>query len=691
MGLDDSHGRLEGDLEDYADDSAAERRAMAEGQNWLAGQAGAAVRIAAPRAGENLVVESEAGVTYLLDFSPEEVRFLVEGEDVVVLLGGEDEAGSRIVFLKLAGMADEADAPLLQLSGVDYDVDALLEMTLALPQTPAPLPQNPAGPPVETEGGADGATAKGSGATQYQDNLGETAVSEAIGVLTDVDAPSGATEVFSSGTVFNGLPQLVSDAPDAFVAPVTSPASGPSVEILSGQVIDGYIANATVFRDANGNGKLDDGEVFTTTDINGNFSLTGGKGPLVAVGGTDVSTGLAFEGVLKAPEGSTVITPLTTLVQQLVEDGTEAKAAESQVKKALGIDEKFDLNNTDPVNAAAGGDTEALKVVKAGIEVANTATQVKAAIEGAGGNDKEAASDAAYDAIAENIGEKGEDTDLGDSTQVAEVLNDAARNHQQNTGENPAFDANDVENATNVIAATNTAIKSIVVDDNSEATEVLTDLAQVAKVAQGKGSEAIEQAVEQNDDSADDSYDDATEIKTEADGEAVGDVDGADSLTEGADSFTGGEAGESFDGLGGDDTLFGAGGSDAISGGAGNDYIDGGTDNDVLAGGAGNDTLLGGAGNDDIIGHSGSDSIDGGAGTDVVRYDADVSGFTFAGGPGGAILVTDTATGDTDTITNVESLTFGETRVLMVGTGHPFASIQDAIDAADEGDVILVC
>jgi hypothetical protein len=49
---------------------------------------------------------------------------------------------------------------------------------------------------------------------------------------------------------------------------------------------------ATVFADADGDGELDDGESSTTTDANGTFVLTGGSGPLVAFGGTDISTGL---------------------------------------------------------------------------------------------------------------------------------------------------------------------------------------------------------------------------------------------------------------------------------------------------------------------------------------------------------------------------------------------------------------
>ena len=687
---------MEQDAADVQSATPSEQEHLASAQQQLHGQAQAAVEVAAPKAGEIITIVSEPGAVYALDVLAEDARFLVDGEDIVLIFDadGDGTADSRIVFLELAGMADEADAPLLQVAGVDYDVSALLEVALSLPEgaEPGSLPQTPAGPPAETAGGESSPAAKGGGATQYQDNLGETAVSEAIDALGGVGAPIGVAGI-SSGSVFTGLPLLVSDAPEIFVA--SSPVSGdggPTVETVAGQVVDGYIANATVFRDANGNGELDEGEVFGTTDINGNFSLTGGSGPLIALGGTDVSTGLAFEGVLKAPEGATVITPLTTLVQQLVEGGADAGAAETQVKEALGIDEGFDLNNTDPVAAAADGDTEALEVVKAGIQVANTATQVKAALEGAGATDTEAASNAAFQAIAEKITEEGSDTDLGNDSQIGDVLSDAAQTHQDNTGETTADDLSqdDIDNATSVITTTNEVVEDIEIDENSDAVEVLTDLAEVAQVAQDDASEAIEQAVENDDGSAVEDFDDTTEIEDAADNAEVGDVDGADVLDDGDNVTVGGDGGDSFDGLGGNDNISGGGGTDAISGGAGNDTLDGGDGADVLQGGAGDDSILGGAGNDDIIGNAGSDTIDGGTGTDVARYDAEVSGFTFAGGPSGETLVTETATGDIDTITNVESLTFGDTTVLMVGTGHPFDTIQDAIDAADDGDVILV-
>ena len=133
--------------------------------------------------------------------------------------------------------------------------------------------------------------------------------------------------------------------------------------------IHGYISGGTVFADANNNGVLDGGEVSTTTDANGNFTLAAGAAPLVSFGGTDISTGLAFTGTLKAPAGSTVVTPLTTLVSDL--GGNTAK-----VLTALGLPGGTNLSTLDPVAAAQGGNPAALLAVA---QIYGTASLVGAA------------------------------------------------------------------------------------------------------------------------------------------------------------------------------------------------------------------------------------------------------------------------------------------------------------------------
>ena len=113
-------------------------------------------------------------------------------------------------------------------------------------------------------------------------------------------------------------------------------------------VSDGYISGAIIFADVNGNGKLDDGEASTTSDANGKFTPFGEVAPLVASGGTDISTGLPFEGTLQAPWGSTAITPLTTLVSGLQSTAAlSLNDAQQKVTAALGLPDNISLTTLD--------------------------------------------------------------------------------------------------------------------------------------------------------------------------------------------------------------------------------------------------------------------------------------------------------------------------------------------------------
>jgi hypothetical protein len=60
---------------------------------------------------------------------------------------------------------------------------------------------------------------------------------------------------------------------------------------LSSKALDGYLKNATVFADANGDGIQNADEATAITDEYGNFELMNAKGTIVVSGGTDLSTG----------------------------------------------------------------------------------------------------------------------------------------------------------------------------------------------------------------------------------------------------------------------------------------------------------------------------------------------------------------------------------------------------------------
>jgi hypothetical protein len=143
---------------------------------------------------------------------------------------------------------------------------------------------------------------------------------------------------------------------------------------VSGVVQDGYVAGASLFVDRNGNGRPDTGEdTGLVTDSTGGFSGTvTGNGALIAVGGTNVDTGLRNTLTLTAPQGAAVISPVTTLVQTLVgTQGLSVAQAQTQVARAFGVS-GVDLLTFDPLSA--GSTAQGLAVQKANAQVALTAT-----------------------------------------------------------------------------------------------------------------------------------------------------------------------------------------------------------------------------------------------------------------------------------------------------------------------------
>ncbi len=151
-----------------------------------------------------------------------------------------------------------------------------------------------------------------------------------------------------------------------------------------GHAIQGYISGATVFADTNGNGVLDPGEASTTTNATGGFALLGGTGPLVAFGGTDTSTNLPFTGRLTAPSGSTVVTPLTTLVQALTTGANplSVTAAEQAVLTTLGLSLPggADLDHFDSIAGLLAGASGAAAAYAADTQVYDTVRMAAAAL-----------------------------------------------------------------------------------------------------------------------------------------------------------------------------------------------------------------------------------------------------------------------------------------------------------------------
>jgi hypothetical protein len=155
----------------------------------------------------------------------------------------------------------------------------------------------------------------------------------------------------------------------------------------------GYLANALVFADANGDGVLDNGEAWAYTDANGNFTLNGGSGPLVVTGGTDTSTGLPFTGTLSAPIGSTDISALTTLANDLTQRTGNIDGSITQVQAALGLSGQIDVTTMDPITGTQNGDSTSAAVYVDMAKVMDTVELISAAFAGIGASGSTAGND----------------------------------------------------------------------------------------------------------------------------------------------------------------------------------------------------------------------------------------------------------------------------------------------------------
>lgn len=133
---------------------------------------------------------------------------------------------------------------------------------------------------------------------------------------------------------------------------------------VQGKVFDGYLQNATVFIDNNANGRLDSGEISTTTDDQGNFLFLGQvpQGQLVSTGGIDSITGLPFNGQLSAVQGASLISPFTTLTNKLITQGFAETLVEAEqiVFQGLAVT-PVDLSTFDPFALALDSNSTPLE------------------------------------------------------------------------------------------------------------------------------------------------------------------------------------------------------------------------------------------------------------------------------------------------------------------------------------------
>ncbi|WP_298804533.1 hypothetical protein [uncultured Lentibacter sp.] len=334
------------------------------------------------------------------------LRLAVGGSAMVLVLLGAQDASAQSAVVDIAGLEGVASAA--------QQADGSLLITLDNGET-IRIPQG-----SYTVGAAGDIVVSEAVAQQVADIM--AAGLEGGATLTAGMAAGGAVGVGALAALGGGSSGAA--APSTPAAPVFN---------TGGRVVDGYLVNATVFRDLNGNEALDAGEPTTTTDSEGNWTLAESSAnpsaKLISFGGIDAATGKAFTGVLTAPADADVITPLTTLVQSLVEkraaEGNDISVADAsaQLATALGLSGQ-NLLELDPIeaieNGAGDSDADAFKAA------AKVAAVINAAAAGAA--DDAAAldgSERATGSLAESLLASGDDSALEDTAAIGAALESA--------------------------------------------------------------------------------------------------------------------------------------------------------------------------------------------------------------------------------------------------------------------------
>ncbi|MCY7338810.1 MAG: hypothetical protein LH465_02470 [Sphingomonas bacterium] len=462
--------------------------------------------------------------------------------------------------------------------------------------------------------------------------------------------------------------QVVTISNGAFMLAETSVGSNmltlaAVIDPLAGIVADGYVEGATLFIDTNGNKVLDAGEAWTVTGVGGSFTLNVNQaGTLVAIGGINADTLLANTMTLAAPSGSSVVNPLTTLIQAVVVLGggtTTVAQAQVQVLAALGLNSGINLLTYDLL--AHGNDPVALAAQKAAAMIANLISAAEGTV-GAPPTTEAALIGALAGLVVGTSA--GSTINLANAATLTPLLTTALPG-VANVGaiaSEVALESQIISNAATLAGIATAQVDAHTIDYSLDnvingtvgndqlsglgGNDSLYGLAGNDLLDGGTGNDLLDGGTGNdlldggagNDDmrggTGNDIYvvDGAGDQVTENANEGTDTVRSSVSHTLGANvenlellglalNGTGNTLDNVINGTAGNNQLFGLGGNDSLYGLAGDDLLDGGTGNDLLDGGTGNDLLDGGTGNDDMRGGTGDDLyIVDGAGDQVTEY-----------------------------------------------------------------------
>jgi hypothetical protein len=243
------------------------------------------------------------------------------------------------------------------------------------------------------------------------------------------------------------------------------------------------------FSITNADGSFDLDVSLDKFDKNNSGDLEAEEGRIVLIDGINTSTDLPQQTPLFATPDAIVVTPLTTLMTELVEQGTDPNQAQIQVKSALGLSSAIDLTSYDPLEAITQNDPNALAVYAAHASVQNTIVSIADLISGASNTAKNEIADRVIAAVANQI--KSGTLDLSNSTQVQAIIQSATSQLQVPQLSSIAADA------ASIIAEGNQRIKAIA-ESNSSPSDAATEMARIQKVAQGEVAQDLLQVAAGN-------------------------------------------------------------------------------------------------------------------------------------------------------------------------------------------------
>ena len=136
-----------------------------------------------------------------------------------------------------------------------------------------------------------------------------------------------------------------------------------------------------------------------------------------------MSTGLPVTVDMKSPISSEYVTPLTSVLTDLMNDGRNSQEAHSIIRNAFQIDNSVDLLNFDSVAQAAEGNQHSKQVLNASTQVAVTLNLVSSMMEQSDEDVEISNSDVAGRAIANEILESSKQAfSLTENSKIENVL-----------------------------------------------------------------------------------------------------------------------------------------------------------------------------------------------------------------------------------------------------------------------------